>query len=147
MTEVFSDPQPDLVAQVQQLLKMNESLMNTNESLKEMVISVVELLKDPARNLTYPTKFSKPKNTEGQSLQHSPGSTMERVPLVPDQPRIRNIDSRLSLRAVSQENISNREAYSSPIEHNRRMTVQEIQDEDESFKQKYKGRSIFSKIG
>lgn len=59
MAKVIPEPQQNLAAQVQQLLKMNESLVRTNESLKEMVISVVELLKDPGRNLTYPGDLGK----------------------------------------------------------------------------------------
>ena len=38
---------------VQQLMRTNEALLKTNESLKEMVISVIALLRDPTRHVTY----------------------------------------------------------------------------------------------
>ena len=147
MAEAIPEPQQNLAAQVQQLLKMNESLVRTNESLKEMVISVVELLKDPGRNLTYPGDFSKSNATDGQNVQDFSDSFTERAPLEQDFPLTRNTDLRLRRTVVPQGNLQIGEISTYLSEQSSHMTAQEIQDEDDLFKQKYKGKSPLIKLG
>ena len=60
-------------SQVQQLIRTNEALQETNKSLKEMVISVIELLRDPARNVTYGEALRNPElRIDTQQMRTSP---------------------------------------------------------------------------
>ena len=122
-----------LVTQVQQLLQMNESLLKTNESLKEMVISVVDLLKDPTRDIAYPDKYSSATVVGTQDLLDPP-------PLIPGQISIE------AMQAVPEDNVITKQQSSVPVDESRHMTAEEIQNENEVYKQKYEGkRTLFVK--
>ncbi len=115
--------------QMQQLLRTNEALLKTNESLTEMVISVVELLKDPTRHATYgePLRRSDWK-THAQHQKASSLSLSHVPPPISPSTSVRNT-SRAS-GTILGEDI-------------RPMTFEEIDAETAMYRQKYEGGRFF----
>lgn len=116
-------------SQMQQLLRTKEALLNTNESLTELVLSVVELLKDPTRHATYgePLRSSDWKT----HAQHQKASSLSLsyVPH-PTSPSASVRDTSGISGTILGEDI-------------RPMTLEEIDAETAMYRQKYEGGRFF----
>lgn len=132
--------------QVQQLISTNEALLKTNESLKEMVISVVELLKDPTRHVTY----AEPSISEADDSQHRkafPTFPSENPPDRSSSPPSRLMGQGLPADTISQGSARERGNCASLVEEIYPMTLEELEAEDAMYRQKYKGESFHHKVG
>ncbi|KAI9880107.1 MAG: hypothetical protein M1830_005352 [Pleopsidium flavum] len=125
--------------QVQQLISTNEALLKTNESLKEMVISVVELLKDPTRHATYaaPSNISMSEADDNPNGKASPTLPSENTPARSSAPSSRRTSQGLLANTNSQFIAQEGENCASQVEEVCPMTSQELEEEDAIYRQKY----------
>lgn len=127
-------------SQVEQLIRTNEALLKTNESLKEMVISVIELLRDPTRHATYGEALRNSRSeTDAQHMKARPLS-LSTVPH-PTSPSasVRDASEKLSPGGVSQGDASEGKNGTILGEDVCPMTFDEIDAETAMYRRKYEG--------
>jgi len=116
-------------SQMQQFIRTNEALLKTNESLTELVISVVELLKDPTRHASYGEPFRKSDWRTHAQHQKASSLSLSYVPH-PISPSASVRDTSGTIGTLLGEDI-------------RPMTFEEIDAETAMYRQKYEGGRFF----
>lgn len=117
--------------QVQQLIRTNEALLKTNASLKEMVISVTELLRNPARHVTYAEPLSGSILGADDDLSEKGSRSF--------QCEDRGHRSLPPSRRTTQDPEGEHDMVSI-VDHITPMTWQEIAEEDALYRRKYQGQ-------
>jgi len=127
-------------SQMQQLIRTNEALLKTNESLKELVISVVELLRDPTRHATYGEPLRGSDSRLHAQHQKTSSLSLSKV-LRPTSPSasVRDTSRRLSSGSFAQDNAYEGTSGTILGENILPMTFEEIDAETAMYRQKYEG--------
>lgn len=128
--------------QMRQLIETNQALLKTNESLREMVVSVIDLLKDPTRHVTYPevsrspeSEVEDPETPEGSPISRSK-KARRRSAASPSKPARDE-----TLPFTSQDNNWEDEEYLSSVGHIQRMGFDELDAETYMHRQRYEGKN------
>ncbi len=125
--------------QLQKLIDTNEALLKTNESLREMVISIVELLKDQTRHVTYAAPL-KTSNIKVQDFQQS--NAFSTSPVEDTDPMSPSASSKHTSEGLP-GNAREGEGGISPLEQVCPMTLKEIEEENTFFRQQYEGKGLY----
>lgn len=134
-------------SQMRQLIRTNEALLKTNESLKELVISVVELLRDPTRHATYgePLRGSDSKSHAQHQKTSSPSLSKVLRPTSPSA-SVRDTSRRLSSGSFAQDNAYEGTSGTILGENILPMTFEEIDAETAVYRQKYEGGCFYHSV-
>lgn len=125
---------------IEQLIRTNEALLKTNESLKEMVISVIELLRDPTRHATYgePLRNSR-SETNAQHMKARPLSPSSVPHPTSPSASARDASQKLSPGGFSQGDAAEGSNGTILGEDVCPMTFDEIDAETAMYRRKYEG--------
>ena len=142
-----TEPAVDLAlssSQVQQLIQTNEALLKTNESLKEMVISVIDLLRDPTRHATYgdASQNSESNVEKNQHVKPSPTLPSERSCNPSPSSSSRRRSQELPHKGITRGSAYEKEVGAVLGEVIYPMTFDEIEEETASYRERYEGKSF-----